>query len=104
MYGMEGVKGAGHGSARAQPSYDGKVPEVFTSTRIRRALARHDIDFDLNFAKTPVNAVTNRLTVASITSPDEAVNTLISKIWQDNQLNLELPDLFRRSGELGDAY
>ncbi|MEV6014729.1 phage portal protein [Streptomyces sp. NPDC051997] len=104
MYGIEELKEARPEYDRAALYYDGKVPEVFTSTRIRRALRAHDIDFDLNFAKTPVNAVTNRLTIASITSPDPAVTALISQIWQDNQLALEMPDLFRRAGEYGDAY
>jgi hypothetical protein len=104
MYGIEELKAARPDYDRAAMYYDGKVPEVFSSTRIRRALAANDIDFDLNFAKTPVNAVTNRLKIASVTSPDGAVNTLISKIWQDNQLNLEMPDLMRRAGEYGDAY
>ena len=104
MYGIEELRESRHGYDQAQTYYDGKVPEVFTSVRLRRALAAHDIDFDLNFAKTPVNAVTNRLKIASITSPDEQTTTLISKLWQDNQLNLELPDLFRRAGEYGDAY
>ncbi|MET9517425.1 phage portal protein [Streptomyces sp. NPDC002994] len=104
MLGIEELRQARPEYDRAQAYYDGKVPEVFTSTRIRRALAAHNIDFDLNFAKTPVNAVTNRLKIASVTSPDESVTELISKIWQDNQLNLEMPDLFRRAGEYGDAY
>lgn len=104
MYGLEELRESRPEYDRAQTYYDGKVPEVFTSVRLRRALAAHHIDFDLNFAKTPVNAVTNRLKVASITSPDKVTNTLISKIWQDNQLNIELPDLFRRAGEYGDAY
>ena len=104
MYGIEELKEARPGYDQAQTYYDGKVPEVFTSVRLRRALAAHNIDFDLNFAKTPVNAVTNRLKIASVTSPDPATNTAISKIWQDNQLNLEMPDVFRRAGEFGDAY
>ncbi|MFE8961752.1 phage portal protein [Streptomyces iakyrus] len=104
MYGIDELKTARPDYDQAEAYYDGKVPEVFSSTRIRRALAARDIDFDLNFAKTPVNAVTNRLKIASVTSPDDDVNTLISKIWQDNQLNLEMPDLFRRAGEYGDAY
>lgn len=104
MLGSEELKEARPGYDQAQVYYEGKVPEVFSNIRIRRALAAHHIDFDLNFAKTPVNAVTNRLKIASITSPDEATNLLISKIWQDNQLDLELPDLFRRAGEFGDAY
>jgi hypothetical protein len=104
MYGIEELTDACPGYAQAEAYYDGKVPEVFSSNRVRRALAATNIDFDLNFAKTPVNAVTNRLKIASVTSPDETTNTLISKIWQDNQLNLEMPDLFRRAGEYGDAY
>jgi hypothetical protein len=104
MYGIGELKEARPGYDQAQVYYEGKVPEVFTSHRIRRALAVHHIDFDLNFAKTSVNAVTNRLEIAAVTSPDKATNDLISKIWQDNQLNLEMPDLFRRAGEYGDAY
>ncbi|WP_225825605.1 phage portal protein [Streptomyces naphthomycinicus] len=104
MYGIEELQEARPGYDQAALYYDGKVPEVFTNARLRRALAAHRIDFDLNFAKTPVNAVTNRLKVASVTSPEPDVNDLISKIWQDNQLNIELPDLFRRAGEYGDAY
>lgn len=104
MYGLDELKDARPDYDQAAMYYDGKVPEVFTSVRLRRALAAHHIDFDLNFAKTPVNAVTNRLKIASISSPDPATNTLISKIWQDNQLDIELPDLFRRAGEFGDAY
>lgn len=104
MYGIAELKDARPGYDQAQTYYDGKVPEVFSNARLRRALAVHDIDFDLNFAKTPVNAVTNRLKIASVTSPDPATNTLISQIWQDNQLNLEMKNLFRRAGEFGDAY
>ena len=104
MYGIDQLAAARPDYDQAQTYYDGKVPEVFVNARLRRALEANNIDFDLNFAKTPVNAVTNRLKIASITSPDEATNTLISKIWQDNQLNLEMKNLFRRAGEYGDAY
>jgi hypothetical protein len=104
MYGIEELKEARPGYDKAQTYYDGTVPEVFTSTRIRRALAARGIDFDLNFAKTPVNAVTDRLEIAAVTSPDDSANKVISQIWQDNQLDLEMPDLFRRAGEYGDAY
>lgn len=104
MYGIAELQDARPGYDQAQTYYDGKVPEVFVNARLRRALQAKNIDFDLNFAKTPVNAVTNRLKIASITSPDPATNDLISKIWQDNQLNLEMKNLFRRAGEYGDAY
>ncbi|MGW5175895.1 phage portal protein [Streptomyces sp. NPDC004082] len=104
MHGLNELQAARPEYDLAQTYYDGKVPEVFVNARLRRALQANHVDFDLNFAKTPVNAVTNRLKIASVTSPDEATNTLISKIWQDNQLNLEMKNLFRRAGEYGDAY
>ncbi|WP_326779715.1 phage portal protein [Streptomyces longwoodensis] len=104
MFGIEELQEARPGYDQAQTYYDGKVPEVFTNARLRRALAAHRIDFDLNFAKTPVNAVTDRLEIAGITGGDDDQTALISKIWQDNQLDLEMPDLFRRAGEYGDAY
>jgi hypothetical protein len=104
MYGIEELKEARPAYDQAQTYYDGKVPEVFTSIRIRRALAANGIDFDLNFAKTPVDAVTDRLEIAGITGKDDEQTALISQIWQDNQLDLEMPDVFRRAGEYGDAY
>lgn len=104
MHGIDELAHARPEYDKAATYYDGCAPEIFASSRIRAALRANDIDFDLNFAKTPVNAISTRLKVASITSPDEATNALISKIWQDNQLNLELPDLVRKAGEFGDAY
>lgn len=104
MYGIRELQAARPGYDQAQTYYDGKVPEVFTSVRLRRALAAHNIDFDLNFAKTPVDAVTDRLEIAGITGANDEQTTLISRIWQDNQLDLEMPDVFRRAGEYGDAY
>ncbi|MFB7244635.1 phage portal protein [Streptomyces populi] len=104
MYGIKELTGARPAYDQAALYYDGKVPEVFTSLRIRRALAARHVDFDLNFAKTPVDAVTDRLEIAGITGKDDEQTALISQIWQDNQLDLEMPDVFRRAGEYGDAY
>ncbi|MFF4552720.1 phage portal protein [Streptomyces sp. NPDC001422] len=104
MYGIHELTEARPHYDQAALYYDGKVPEVFSSNRIRRALAANNIDFDLNFAKTPVDAVTDRLEIAGITGKDDEQTALISKIWQDNQLDLEMPDVFRRAGEYGDAY
>jgi hypothetical protein len=104
MCGIRELKESRHGYDKAAAYYDGKVPEVFSSLRLRRALAIHGLDFDLNFAKTPVNAVVDRLEIAAITSTDEATDVLISQLWQDNALDLEMPDLHRRACEFGDAY
>lgn len=104
MCGIQELAHARHGYDKAGQYYEGTVPEVFASARLRRALLAKDVHFDLNFAKTPVNAVVDRLEIAAITSPDEAATQLISKTWADNNLDLELPDLHRRACEFGDAY
>lgn len=104
MYGIQELGEHRPGYDKAEAYYTGNVPEVFSSLRLRRALAIHGVDFDLNFAKTPVDAVTDRLEIAAVTSDDPAATALISQVWQDNQLDLEMPDVFRRAGEYGDAY
>jgi hypothetical protein len=104
MYGIEALSHSRHGYDKAAAYYTGAVDEVFASRRLQAVFRNEDIDFDLNFAKTPVNAVVDRLEIAAITSPDGPTTELISKVWQDNQLDLELPDLHRRACEFGDAY
>jgi hypothetical protein len=89
---------------QAQRMYDGTAPEVFASSRVRAALAATGVDFHLNFAKTPVNAVVDRLEIAAITTADEGHNQLITQVWNDNQLDLEAPDIHRKACSLGDAY
>jgi hypothetical protein len=104
MLGIRELDAARPGYDQAQAYYDGDVPEVFASSRVRRALAANDIDFRLNFAKTPVTAVTSRLKIAAITSPDEAQNEALAALWRDNQLDLEAPDLHNKTCEYGDGY
>lgn len=104
MCGIHELKESRHEYDKAAAYYEGRVSEVFSSLRLRRALAIHDLDFGLNFAKTPVNAVVDRLEIAAITGTDEATDTLISQLWQGNALDLEMPDLHRRACEFGDAY
>lgn len=104
MCGVKALSESRHGYDRAAAYYRGDVDEVFASQRLRAVLRVKDIHFDLNFAKTPVDAVVDRLEIAAITGADDTVNGLISRIWQDNQLDLEMPDLHRRACEFGDAY
>ena len=104
MCGVDELTEARPGYDQAAMYYDGTAPEVFASSRIRAALRAQNIDFELNFAKTPVNAVVDRLEVAAISSTDDKITTLISTMWADNQLDLEFRNLHRRACEFGDAY
>lgn len=89
---------------RAAQYYAGDIPELFASIRLRRAMARTGMGFRFNFAKTPVDAITDRLEVSAVKSSDEAVTAVLGDLWEDNQLDLEAPNIHRRAGEFGDAY
>ncbi|MEU1088957.1 phage portal protein [Streptomyces sp. NPDC005892] len=104
MLGIRELDEARPGYAKAEAYYDGNVPEVFASSRVRRALAANDIDFRLNFAKTPVTAVVKRLKITAVTSPDDAQSEALAAVWRDNQLALEAPDLHSKTCMYGDGY
>ena len=104
MYGIEALDDARPDYREAQSYYDGDVPEIFASARLRRALEDTGVDFRLNFAKTPVDAVVDRLEIAAITGAEDAHTEAIAKIWADNGLDLEAPDIHRNTCTLGDGY
>ncbi|WUH94572.1 phage portal protein [Streptomyces sp. NBC_00433] len=104
MCGIEELAESRHGYDKAAAYFDGTVQEVFSSVRLRRALAANDVDFRINFAKTPVTAVANRLKITAVTSPDDAQNKALADLWKANQLNIEAPDLHTKTCELGDGY
>ncbi len=104
MYGIEQLDEARPNYRQAQDYYDGTVPEIFASARLRRALEDTGVDFRLNFSKTPVDAVVDRLEIAAITGADDAHTQLISQVWAGNGMDLEALDLHRRACTLGDAY
>ena len=102
--GLKAMDKADRAYSKAQLYYEGTFPEVFASPRLRAALARTGMDFRLNFAKTPVDAVVSRLRINAITSPVEGVQERIKQIWDDNQLDLFATLSFRRACEFGDSY
>lgn len=104
MHGIEALADARHDYDKATAYFDGTVQEVFSSVRLRRALAANDVDFRINFAKTPVTAVANRLKITAVSSPDKAQNEVLAALWKANELNIEAPDLHTKTCELGDGY
>lgn len=92
------------GYQKAQDYYDNTMGEFFASIRARRAMARTGAAFRFGFAKTPVDAVAERLEISSITTTDDTVNAQLQDMWEDNQLDLEMPNILKRACEYGDAY
>lgn len=91
-------------NTRAAHYYEGTTHEVFASFRMRRAMARTGVGFRFNFARTPVDALTDRLEIAAVKSTNERATEAIAQMWADNQLDLEIPNIHRRASEFGDAY
>jgi len=89
---------------QAAAYYDGDIQEVFASARLRRAMARSGIKFRFNFAKTPVDSLTDRLEIAAVRSTNPGAAAALTRTWEVNQLDLEAPNIHRRAGEFGDAY
>ena len=92
--------------AKAEAYFDGSVDEVYASDKVARMLAKsglNDLD-EINFARIPVTAVTDRLHITAVTTGDNDADADIADLFQRNQLDEELPGLHVRACSLGDAY
>jgi len=89
---------------KAYSYYEGTQPEVFASNRMRRLLESTGSRFRINFARTPVNAVLNRLEIAAIQGRNKTAQNVIDKMWEDNELHTEVPDFHRWGLVYGECY
>jgi hypothetical protein len=92
------------GYQTAEEYFEGTYGEFFASIRVRRAMARTGANFRLNFARCPVRAVADRLEISAITSDNDEANRVIQDVWEDNDLDIEAPDIHEKACEYGDAY
>jgi hypothetical protein len=94
------------GYAKAEAYFDGDVDEIFASDKVARMLAKSNLDEldEINFARIPVTAVTDRLNITAITTGDDDTDAEIKALIKRNQLDEELPGLHVRACSQGDAY
>ena len=92
--------------AKAEAYFDGDVDEIFASDKVARMLAKSNLDEldEINFARIPVTAVTDRLHITAITTGEDDPDTEIADLIKRNQLDEELPGLHVRACSQGDAY
>lgn len=88
----------------AEAYYEGTQYEVFASPRLRRLFGRSGEAYKLNFARTVVDSVLNRIEIASIVATTQRAQEKIDQIFQDNELALEQDEIHRRALEYGDCY
>lgn len=106
MAGLKAIDEARPAYELARKFYDGDVDEVFTSARLRLLFADQAGQYRMNLAKTPVNAVVNRLEIAAVSVQGSAEQTqlLADRVWTANQMDLEAPDIHLGTCEFGDYY
>ena len=88
----------------AKSYYDGKVPEVFATSRLRAAFATTGIHANINFCRPIVNAVANRLEIGTISASSAAAKQAVENIRAKNHLEYEEPFLHNQTCALGDYY
>jgi hypothetical protein len=111
---LVGARGA---YERAAAFYEGTVDEVYSSPKVTRLLAKFGLDSieSFNFAHIPVDAVANKMLLHSVNGDlpgnqegifdkNESVNAVIEDLWDYNELEEELPNVFRNTGKYGDGY
>lgn len=105
--GLAELSAAEPGYRKAAKYYEGDIDEVmYRTSRVARKLAGTGERYKINFAKTPVNVVSDRMEIAAVTVPGkpEATSRLQTEVWDANQLTLETPDINRQSCMYGDGY
>jgi enamine deaminase RidA (YjgF/YER057c/UK114 family) len=88
----------------AESYYDGLQREIFTNDVWLKLFRQDNKHFRFNFAKTVVDAVSNRLEIANITGMTPEANDELTKVWEDNQLELDSSEIHRNALIYGDSY
>ena len=104
MAGLDALDHSAQDYQKADQYYTGQISEFFASPRLRRAMMRTGVGFRFNFARIPVDAVTERLQLSAVTSTDEQADAALQIIWLRNKIALQSRQFVRRASEFGDAY
>jgi len=110
---------AAPGYQDAEDYYDGKSAEYFAHPKIAKILKRTANKYKVNFAKTPVNVVADRLAISSVTvkhktqdnnatdtntDADDLTKRFDAEVWTPAELEQKTKTAHKRASEFGDAY
>lgn len=87
----------------AENYYVGSQREVFADARWSR-LFKDAGSYNLNFAKTVVDTVLDRLEIATVKGTKKLADATLNKIWEQNELTLDATEIHRRALVFGDCY
>lgn len=89
---------------QADDYYEGNVPEVFATAKLRKAMRAVQDSGKLNYCRPVVDAVNNRMEISSITGTTKAATAKIEEVWVDNELDLEVKEIHRKALTFGDSF
>lgn len=104
LRGLEALERARPVNEEAKEFYEGTDEEVLISDELRRLLRGSANAFPLCLAAIPVNTVADRLFIASVTSPDDAVQEAIDQILELNDFYAWSNSAMRQAQMYGDMY
>lgn len=93
---------AGYNMAEAY--YEGTIAESFASRHMAQVFGAGLDDYRLNFARTVVDAVNNRIEIAAVMGTTAAANKKINQIWEQNEMGLDANEIHKRTLIYGDCY
>lgn len=105
MQAVQAVSAAAPGYVRGDRFYRGEVSEVFASNLIKRLVGDSAKEYKVNLARRVVDAVLDRLKIASVSVPgDKAATEKLQQVWDRNHFGRSAKTLHRRTLSQGDTY
>lgn len=90
--------------ANAETYYNGSENEVFAHARFAKLFGRDSSDYILNYCKTVVDTVNDRLEIAAVLGTNDSSNDKINEIWEGNELTLDQHEIHRHALVFGECY
>ena len=88
----------------AQAYYNGDVPEVFATAKLRKAFRKTESRSRFNYCRPIVDSVNDRLEIGTISGDSPTATKKIQQRWEENDLGIEAQEIHRAALVNGDAY
>lgn len=88
----------------AMDYYEGRVPEVFATIKLRKLFGTLSDHSRLNFCRPIITAVANRLDIASVVADSPEANAKIEDIWDSSELAFESNEIHVKTLIYGESY
>lgn len=102
--GIQEVLKAAPGYQKAEEYWKGVKAEVFATEQVAKIIGVTAGKFNVSMGRRIVTSVTDRLEITAIKGADDGAQTDVDALGKANQLDIEVPSLFKKAVALGDCY